>query len=210
MKPFSIGNLHNSPLNHVKSDFVNVDSSNASSFLLSSKNIPNGPHTLPAPGNNVQSAAGIFPYSQKGGKINRKKINKISRKYKMKGSTKTIKKRVRKLKKRCRSRYARRMSRRPRNSRRLRHSRRHMKGGAVQPSMVTPVYTAGYSQYQNNHGSLPNSYSIGSSLSAGQSALANPPPFQKLGPNGIDNYVRASSNSYGNSAGSGFPSRGWF
>jgi hypothetical protein len=204
MKPFSIGNLNNSPLNNVNPAFVNVDGSNASSFLLSNKHIPTGPHTLPAPGNNVQSAAGIFPYSQKGGKINKKKINKISQKYKMKGSKKTIKKRVRKMKKRCRSRYARRMSRRTRNS------RRHMKGGAVQPPMTTPHYPTGHFQFQNNNGGVSNTYSIGSLLSAGQSALANPPPFQKLGPNGIDNYVRASSNSYGNSAGSGFPSRGWF
>ena len=83
MNPFSIGNLNNSPLNNVNPAFVNVDGSNASSFLLSNKHVPTGPHTLPAPGNNVLSAAGIFPYSQKGGKINKRKINKISRKYKM-------------------------------------------------------------------------------------------------------------------------------
>ena len=91
------------------------------------------------------------------------------------------------------------------SSRRSRSSRRTLHGGSL-----TLNYPSGYSQYQNNNGSLSNTYFIGSSLSAGQSALANPPPFQKLGPNGIDNYVRASSNSYGNSAGSGFPSRGWF
>ena len=201
MKPFSIGNLNNSPLNNVNPAFVNVDGSNASSFLLSNKHIPTGPHTLPAPGNNVLSAAGIFPYSQKGGKI-----NKISRKYKMKGSKKTIKKRVRKMKKRCRSRYARRMSRRTRNS------RRHMKGGAFQSPMTTPNYTAGHSQFQNNNGSLSNTYSIGSSLSAGQSALANPPPFQHIaGASVSDNLNHNTLNAYGNiGSGSGFPSRGWF
>ena len=206
MNPFSIGNLNNSPLNNVNPAFVNVDGSNASSFLLSNKHIPTGPHTLPAPGNNVQSAAGIFPYSQKGGKINKKKINKISRKYKMKGSKKTIKKRVRKMKKRCRSRYARRMSRRTRNS------RRHMKGGAFQSPMTTPNYTAGHSQFQNNNGSLSNTYYIGSSLSAGQSALANPPPFQHIAGASIsDNLNHNTLNANGNiGAGSGFPSRGWF
>jgi hypothetical protein len=201
MKPFSIGNLNNFPLNNVNPAFVNVDASNTSSFLLSNKHIPTGPHILPAPGNNIQSAAGIYPYSQKGGKINKKKINKISRKYKMKGSKKTIKKRIRKMKKRCRSRYARRMSRR------TRHSRRHMKGGNP---MSTPNYPLGHSQFLSNNGGLSNTFSIGSSLSAGQSALANPPPFQKLGPNGIDNYNHNTLNAYGNTVGSGFPSRGWF
>ena len=206
MKPFSIGNLNNFPLNNVNPAFVNVDASNTSSFLLSNKHVPTGPHTLPAPGNNILSAAGIYPYSQKGGKIIKKKINKISRKYKkMKSSKKTIKKRVRKMKKRCRSRYARRMSRRQRHSRRS----RHMKGGA----MTTPNYTAGHSQYQNNNGGgLSNTYSIGSSLSAGQSALANPPPFQHIaGASVPDNLNHNTLNSHGNiGAGSGFPSRGWF
>jgi len=206
MKPFSIGNLNNSPLNNVNPAFVNVDGSNTSSFLLSNNHVPTGPHTLPAPGNNVQSAAGIFPYSQKGGKINKKKINKISQKYKMKGSKKTIKKRVRKMKKRCRSRYARRMSRR------TRHSRRHMKGGAFQSPMTTPNYTAGHSQFQNNNGSLSNTYSIGSLLSPGQSALANPPPFQHIaGASVSDNLNHNTLNANNNiGAGSGFPSRGWF
>ena len=54
MNPFSIGNLNNSPLNNVNRAFVNVDGSNASSFLLSNKHVPTGPHTLPAPGNNVR------------------------------------------------------------------------------------------------------------------------------------------------------------
>ena len=205
MNPFSIGNLNNSPLNNVNPAFVNVDGSNASSFLLSNKHVPTGPHTLPAPGNNVLSAAGIFPYSQKGGKINKRKINKISRKYKMKGSKKTIKKRVRKMKKRCRSRYARRMSRRS-------NRHRHMKGGAFQQPMTTPTYSAGHSQFQNNNGSLSNTYSIGSSLSAGQSALANPPPFQHIaGASVSDNLNHNTLNANGNiGAGSGFPSRGWF
>ena len=203
MKPFSIGNLNNSPLNNVNPAFVNVDGSNASSFFLSNKHVPTGPHTLPAPGNNVLSAAGIFPYSQKGGKINKRKINKISRKYKMKGSKKTIKKRVRKMKKRCRSRYARRMSRR---------SKRYMKGGAFQSPMTTPNYTAGHSQFQNNNGGISNTYSLGGQLSAGQSALANPPPFKHMvGASASDNLNHNTLNANNKiGAGSGFPSRGWF
>ena len=67
-------------------------------------------------------------------------------------------------------------------------SRRHLKGG--------------YSQYQNN---LPmtNVYSLADvNLSASESALANPPPYQPLSNcvNCVDNY-----NHYTNM---GFPSRG--
>jgi hypothetical protein len=82
-----------------------------------------------------------------------------------------------------------------------------MKGGA----MSTPNYPPGYTQFQNNNGSLSNTYSIGSLLSAGQSALANPPPFQHItGASVPDNLNHNASNAYGNNVGSGFPSRGWF
>jgi hypothetical protein len=210
MNPFPIGNLNNPPLNGVNGNFVNVDGSTAGALLFSSRTIPTGPHTIAAPGNNVQSAAGIFPCAQKGGKINNKKINKISRKYKMKGSKKTIKRRVKRIKHRIRSRYAKKMSRR--SSRRSRASKRNMKGGAFQPPMTTPNYTAGYSQYNNNNGSLSNTYSLGGQLSAGNSALANPPPYQQVGNASIpDNLNHNTLNAYGNiGAGSGFPSRGWF
>jgi hypothetical protein len=210
MNPFPIGNLNNAPLNNINPNFVNVDGSNTGATLFSNKIIPTGPHTIDSPGNNIQSAAGFFPSSQKGGKINNKKINKISRKYKMKGSKKTIKRRVRKIKKLIRSKYARKMSRRSKSSRRSKGSRRNMKGGAFQPPMKTPDYSPGHSQYLNN--SLSNStYSLGGKLSAGDSALANPPPFQKVVNANVDNLNHNTLNSNGNiGAGSGFPSRGWF
>jgi hypothetical protein len=166
-------------------------------MLFSSKTIPDGPHTMPAPGTNVQSAAGIYPScDQKGGKshkgkINRKKINKISRKYKMKGSKKTIRKHVRKIKSRLRSKYSRKFSRRHS------HSRRHK-------------MTGGYNQYQNN---MPvyNTYSLGGKLSPADSALANPTKISGVTNEAIDNLNHAAKNAYGNyGAGSGFPSRGWF
>jgi hypothetical protein len=211
MNPFSIGNLKNPPLNNVNGDFVNKYSTTESNLLFPSKTIPTGPHTIAPPGNNIQSAAGIFPCAQNGGKINSKKINKISRKYKMKGSKKTIKRRVKKIKNRIRSRYARKLSRRSKRSR-SRLSRRHMRGGAFQSPMTTPNYSAGYSQYQNNNGSLSNTYSLGGLLSAKDSALANPPLLQKVeNANTPDNLNHNTLNSYGNiGAGSGFPSRGWF
>jgi hypothetical protein len=212
MKPFPIGNVHNPPLNNINTELVR-DGFSLGAIPFSSKIIPTGHNTLAPSGNNIQGAAGIYPCAQNGGKINNKKINKISRKYKMKGSKKTIKRRVRKMKNLIRSKYARRMSRRSskrsRGSNRSRSYRRHMKGGAFQPPMTTPNYPSGHSQYQNNNVSS-NTYSLGGPLSSQNSALANPPPFQKVGGD-IDNLNHNALNAYGNiGAGSGFPSRGSF
>lgn len=202
MSPLQIGNLNNPPLNNVDGSLVNTDNSSVGGIPFASKTIPIGPHTLPSPGNNVQSAAGIY---QKGGRINRKKINKISRKYKMKGSKRTVKRRIRRMKSRVRSRYTR--SRRHRSRRRS-----HMRGGAFQSPMTTPNYPAGYSQYQSNNGSISNTYSLGGPLSASNSALANPPPQQLVANASVpDNLNHNTLNAYGNiGAGSGFQSRGSF
>jgi hypothetical protein len=138
------------------------------------------------------------------GKINRKKINKISRKYKMKGSKKTLKRRFKRMKSRLRRRYSKRSS--------TRYLARGISGGGFQSPMSTPNYSSGYSQYQNNNGSLSNVYSVGSSLSASNSALANPPPQQLVSNANIpDNLNHNTLNSYDNiGSGSGFPSRGSF
>lgn len=204
MSPFPIGNLNNPPLNNVNGSLVNVDGSSVGGIPFSNTRIPTGPHTLAPAGSNVQGAAGIYPCSQKGGKINRRKINKISKKYKMKGSRRTVKRRTRRIKSRVRSRYARRSSRRA--------SRRHMRGGAFQPPMTTPNYPAGYSQFNNNNGSLSNTYSLGGQLAPNLSALANPPLLNKVDNASIpDNLNHNTLNSYGNiGSGSGFPSRGSF
>lgn len=200
MNPFPIGNLHNPPLNNVNGELVNIDNSHVGSFSFSNKIIPDGQYTMPPPGNNIQSAAGILPNYQNGGKMKRKK-NKISRKYKMKRSNGTIRRRI---KRRVRSKYHRRSSKR-----RSRRSKK-MKGGAFQPPMTTPNYPAGYSQYLNNNGSISNTYGLGGHLSANDSALANPPMLNKLLNASIpDNLNHNTLNSYGNiGAGSGFPSRG--
>jgi hypothetical protein len=176
---------------------VNIDDSHTGGIPFSSTTIPNGSHTLPAPGSNVQSAASIYPGSQKGGKINKRKINKISRKYKMRGSRRTIRRHIRRIKTRVRSR---------RHSRRHRRSkRRMMHGGAA----VAPVYPAGYTQFDNNK-IISNTYSLGGVLPADSSALASPPPYQK-GAAEVDNLDHNAPNASGNTgAGSGFPSRGWF
>ena len=192
-----IGNINNPPLNNVDGNYVNIDNSSYSA-RLSSNQVPSGPHTLPAPGNNIQSAAGIY----KGGKI------KISRKYKMKHSKRRRTRRHSRRKSFHKSRHSSRI-RRHNRSRKL--SRRHrMKGGAFQSPMTTPNYPAGHSQYQNNNGSLSNTYSLGGKLGADSSALANPPPYSKVAGD-VDNLNHNTLNAYGNiGAGSGFPSRGWF
>jgi len=199
------------PFNNINGGLVNTDSSHVGGIPFTSTSIPFGTHTLAPTGSNILSAAGIYPCAQKGGKlnrgkINRKKINKISRKYKMKGSKKSVKRRVRKLKSRVRSRYARTRSHR----KRARTNKMSMRGGAY--PAVAPNYPPGYNQYQNNNGALSNTYSTGGPLSAGSSALANPPPHQLVeGANIPDNLNHAAVNAYGNyGAGSGFPSRGWF
>jgi hypothetical protein len=202
MPAFSIGNLNNPPLNNINGSLVNVDSSSVANIPFSSSTIPSGPHTLPPPGSNIQGAAGIYPL--KGGKntcrkINRRKINKISRHYKMKGSKRTIKRRVRRMKSRVRS-FKRRSSRR----------KRGLRGGAFQSPMTTPNYSAGHSQYMNNNGSQSNTYSLGGQLAANSSALANPPIFNKV-VGDVDNLNHNTLNANNNiGAGSGVPSRGWF
>jgi hypothetical protein len=85
-----------------------------------------------------------------------------------------------------------------------------MKGGAFQPPQTTPNYPNGHNQLNNNNGGLSNTYRLGGVLSAGSSALANPPPYMKVAGD-PDNLNHNTLNSYGNiGAGSGFPSRGWF
>jgi hypothetical protein len=175
---------------------------------------------MSAPGNNVASAAAIYPCSMKGGKINRRRINKISNKYKMKGSKRTIKRRVRKMKGRMRTKYARSHKRtrhgirhgtRHSRSYSSRHSRRQ-RGGAFSPPAVTPNYPASYNQYGSNNGSISNVYSLGGIVSPGDSALANPPIQSVVANANIpDNLNHNTLNAYGNiGSGSGFLSRGSF
>ena len=203
------------PLNNINGSLVNVDNSHVPGIPFTNTVVPNGPHTLAPAGTNVQGAAGFYPCSLKGGKINKKKINKISRKYKMKGS-KRMKSRVRRmksrvLKKRSSIRNRTRTRRRGRqmrggtSSRNIPEGNPRMRGGAA----VAPNYPAGYTQYDNNK-IFSNTYSTGGPLSPQLSALANPPPYA-VTKGDIDNLNHAAPNAYGNyGAGSGFPSRGWF
>ena len=77
MSPYPITNAH-TPLKGIDGSLVNMDSSGVGGIPFTNIRIPDGPHTLAPAGSNVQGAAGIYPCAQKGGKINRRKINKIS------------------------------------------------------------------------------------------------------------------------------------
>ena len=154
---------------------INIDASHYSGDKFTSTVNPNSVNVnaMPLPGSNIQSAASYFPCAngsssnQSGGKrtkINRRKINKISRMYKMKS-----KRHIKRMKSRLRSKF-----RRSRRATR-RHKRRGQRGG--------------YAQYQNNM-PMTQTYSLGGQLSPSSSALASPPPYQVLSNNTscVDNY----------------------
>ena len=173
----------NNQINHMGSHIGN---------MFTSRVIPS--NGLPVPSNNIEAAASYINCSKGGSKINRKKINKISRQYKkMKGTKKSI----RKIKSRLRSKYASKKNRNRKNKSKKNRSRRrkNMKGG--------------HSQYNNN---LPmsSSYSTGGVLSADSSALASPVPYKMAGNLAIDNLNHNAKNSFGNSVGAGSASRGWW
>jgi hypothetical protein len=208
--PFPIGNTHNPPLNNVDGNLVNKYGTTLGGIPFSNTSIPNGSHTLPPAGSNVQGASSIYPKGGgKNNRVNRGKINKISRKYKMRRSKRYIRK--------IKSRLLRKHSRSQRHYRTRRHSRsrrsrRHyMRGGTPGP-MTTPNYPAGHVQASNNVGSISNVYSTGGLLSPKDVGMANPPPHQLVAnANMPDNLNHNTLNSFGNSgAGSGFLSRGSF
>lgn len=194
----SIGN--NGPLfGNLNQGYVNPSNSHDPANF-SSNQIPTGPHTLPEPASNIQAAAAYIPASQKGGKINKKRINKISRKYKMSRTRKNH------LRSRIRSRFIGRRSRRT-HKRRYNHSkRRHhysMRSGIRRQR-------GGWAQYQNNM-PVSNSYALGGPLNPSAVGLANPPPIASVTNNAVDNLNHNALNSYGNSgAGMGTASKGWY
>jgi len=168
---------------------VNLDASHYSGSAFTSTVDPRtvNPNVLPSISSNIQAAnASRFVGGRK--TINRRKINKISRMYKMKGSRKHCKR----MKSRVRSRYNSRRRSRSRSSQSSRRRRSQMRGQSMNQR-------GGYAQYQNNQ-PISSTYSTGGHLSPSLSAMANPVPYQKLG-NEVDNY-----NHFTNS---GFPSRGW-
>jgi hypothetical protein len=168
-------------------DLVNVTASHNSGFGFTSTVDPRcvNPDVMPAIVSKVEAAAASKIV---GGGINRKKINKISRKYKMKGSKRRV---IRRMKSRVRSRFSKRSAKRS-HSRRRSHSRKRS---------ASRGQKGGYAQYQNNT-PMTQTYSTGGNLSPALSALASPVPYQVLSncTNCVDNY-----NHFTNG---GFPSRG--
>ena len=176
-----------------------INPTNSDVFPLSSNVNPASVNcrALPEPSSNIMASKGLIGGKKR--KISRKRINNISNMYKMKGSRKSVTRRVRQIKSRLRSKYGLKRSRKN-------HSRRHHKSGKKY------VMRGGYSQYMNNVPNTP-SYSTGSvNLPPSLSALANPVIYKVLpNINGIDNLNHNALNSFGNSgSGMGFPSRGSF
>jgi hypothetical protein len=173
-------------------DLVNLDASHYAGSAFTSTIDPRtvNPNVLPSISSNIQAAnASRFVGGRK--KINRNKINKISRMYKMRGTKRHRSSKVRRMKSRVRSRY---------NSKRRssRRNRSHKRSASRRKSMSQK---GGYAQYQNNM-PVTSSYSTGGPLSPSLSALASPVPFQVLSncTNCVDNYNHMTN--------SGFPSRG--
>jgi len=173
---------------------INPTNSNVYPFSSTQNPASTNPRALLEPSNNIMAAKGLIG-GKKRRKISRKRINNISIMYKMKGSRKSITRRVRRIKSRLRSKYGLKQSRK--NHSRRHHGRSHSK-----------VMRGGYSQYASNVPNTP-SYSTGGLLSPSLSALANPVPFSKLLNQSIDNLNHNALNFFGKSgSGMGFPSKG--
>lgn len=187
---------------------INRDASDPQNFWTDNTNPASvNCHALKSSSNNIMAAKGLIGGSKRKlrsrklrsrklrRQISRIRINNISNMYKMRGSRKSVTRRIRRIKSRLRSKYGLRRGSKKNNSRRH-HSRRHVMRG-------------GHSQYMNNVPNTP-SYSTGGPLSPLLSALANPVPYSKLpNINGIDNLDHNALNSFGKSgSGMGFLSKG--
>jgi hypothetical protein len=195
------GNI--TPLSNINGKLVNIDNSHYPG-MFGSNQVPGLPGLSGAKINTDAANSyvpGICLFKGGGMKKFKKKINKISRKYKMKNKS-------------CRSRnkrslrhkYSRRVHKKhskkhyskkhPRKQRR--HRSKKMRGGMTAGNIP---YPPGYAQFQNNQ-PLTGTYSVGGQLSPANLSLANPPPIHRLpmSTNCTDNYNHFT--------GKGFTSRG--
>ena len=198
----NIGYGNIAPFSNIRGAYVNIDNSHSPSNFGSDQ-IPGLPG-LSGAKNNIDAARGNVPgiCMFKGGGIKKlkKKINKISRKYKMKN--KSLKSRNKRKLKRKYSRVSRKHKNH--NSKQSHRFRKHrastrktFKGG--NSSLIGHIpYPPGYAQYQNNLDNS-NTFSVGGQLSHQYLAEANPPPITVTS-NSVDNYNHFT--------GKGFPSRG--
>ena len=191
------------PFSNINKNYVNVNSAN-NPLGFGSTQIPGLPG-LSGAKSNIDAAKGYVPdiCLFKGGmRAFKTKINKISRKYKMKSKKHTLR-----LKRKLRSKYSnsskkRTYKKKRSNTRKRTHRRRYTGGMHNAPIPFSNIpYPPGYHQYQNNAPITP-SYSVGGPLSSNNSALANPPPISSLA-----NSTNCTDN-YNHVTGTGFPSRG--
>jgi hypothetical protein len=206
-----------SNLNNLNGTLINNDASHWAGNAFTNRVIPSSinPNVFKEPQSNIQAAASDIPCFKGGKRINRKKINKISRQYKMKGSKKTVRRNIRRIKSHVRSKYAskkhlsKKNKSRKNKSRKNRKTRSYKKRRSMKGGVSMPNYPLGYSQYNNNE-PISSTYSTGGPLSPSLSALANPVPHTRLANTAIDNLDHNAKNTYGNNVGAGFASRGWW
>jgi hypothetical protein len=198
---------HSTPYNNINGSLVNIDNSQFSGSAFTSRVIPStvNPAVLPEPLSNRQAAASYIPGCTKGGtkKGNNSrnlkyKFKNISNMYRMKGSKKYS---LSKLKRKLLGKTKRNKTSKRKTRKGSKRSGSKRSGSKRSGSKRSKRQRGGYSQYENN---LPmtQTYSLGGPLSANNSALASPPPYQVLSncTNCVDNYSRFTNN--------GFPSRG--
>ena len=189
-----------SSINH---SLVNSNSFDASPALFGNTVNPAtvNVRALPEPANSIQAANSYIPGLTMNGGGSRKKrskkylkkIKNIASMYKMKGTHKSIRRKLKLIKSRIKRRFGLKSRKARRHSRHMRRRRHSMKGG--------------YAQYMNNMPYVPN-YSSGGPLTPSMSALANPVPIQRF-VDTMDNLNHGAPNSYGHyGTGSGFPSKG--
>ena len=172
--PFPFKNVPD-PLSNIDAKYVNVTNSNDPSGFGS--NETNRQWGLSGVSNNAQAAAASALKGGSKSKTLRRKIKNIANKYKkMKGGKSrkmtlgSIKRRLAKIIKFGKSKRHHKKSKK--NVSRARRGTKRQRGG--------------YSQYMSNVPYTP-SYSTGGPLSASNSALANPVPYQPTN-NCVDNY----------------------
>ena len=196
------GNI--TPYNNINNNYVNATSSNDPA-VFSNRVIPGTPPG-PLPGlagakSNIDAAAGRLSGGGNYRLYLKRKINNITKKYKMSKNSKKRSHIKRKLRSRARSLSGGKKHTRRTHKRHRKHNKMWRGGfasGFPAPAGVTS-YPAGYGQYENN---LPNtpSYSVGGILSGNaELGLANPPPITRID-NNYDNYNHYNGNTY--------PSRG--
>lgn len=200
----NLGNSWTKPFSNVNGNYANKMSENYSGGFSSNEIPTGGANGLHGIKDNVLALSGKvsnLSFFKGGGKSKsnrniKRKIKNITKLYKMRS-----KKRAKTIKRKLMKKYKKNNNNASANNNfflglssggkksRSRRRQFNQKGG--------------YSQYQNNLPMTP-SYSVGGNLSAGSSALANPPPIHRFANGGTG----TCTDNYNHFTGKGFPSRG--